>query len=71
MSPSASIPGTQLNILEIAQRIKSSRSNVEELVRQGMPCRNIAASGRRRRRLRFDLDAVLAWLDARGKRAAA
>jgi predicted DNA-binding transcriptional regulator AlpA len=65
MSAPDVVSNRKLDIREIAVHLKSSRSTVDELVRRGLPCVDVAPPGRRRRRLRFDLAEVNAWLSRR------
>jgi len=56
---------------QAARALGLSRSHFDLLVAFGMPRFDATLPGRRRRTLRFDVDAVRAWLEARGKRSAA
>ncbi len=62
--------GTLLTVDAIATLLGVHRSQVLRLVRAGMPCMDLSVGrpGRRRKRtLRFDREAAMAWLAERGR----
>jgi predicted DNA-binding transcriptional regulator AlpA len=54
---------------EATRFLNVSRSHLDALVRAGLPYHDATLPGRKRRRLRFDLEEVKAWLA--GRRCAA
>lgn len=55
---------------ECAAFLRVSRSHLDALVRAGLPYHDATLPGRQRRRLRFDLGEIRAWMRARTRTAA-
>jgi predicted DNA-binding transcriptional regulator AlpA len=62
-------PDRLLTVVELAMFLAVSRAEIERLVRVGLPSLDLSVprrlGARRKRALRFDRAAVLAWLRAR------
>jgi predicted DNA-binding transcriptional regulator AlpA len=72
-TPGGEAPNHLDTITQIADFLNESRSHVEHLVEEGLPCfdTSIPRPGRRRKRaLRFDRAECLAWLRDRRQRGA-